>query len=164
MAAWLKIQLAHGALPDGKRLFSEKQAAEMWAPVTPMPITPLPDALKPAQPTQQAYALGWQVQDYRGHRIVQHGGGVFGSIRERSTGRFLAGVRALSAIRSALLLPLQERLKPLLQGRGWRFAGGSGVREFVLRRGRVEVPALLAGPVFARSVEAFEPRARKSVV
>ena len=80
MAAWLKIQLAHGALPDGKRLFSEKQAAEMWAPVTPMPITPLPDMLKPAQPTQQAYALGWQVQDYRGHRIIQHGGGVFGSI------------------------------------------------------------------------------------
>jgi len=80
MAAWLKIQLAHGALPDGKRLFSEQQAAEMWAPVTPMPITPLPDALKPAQPTQQAYALGWQVQDYRGHRIIQHGGGVFGSI------------------------------------------------------------------------------------
>lgn len=80
MAAWLRIQLAHGALPDGKRLFSEKQAMEMWTPVTPIPITPLPDALKPAQPTQQAYALGWQVQDYRGHRIIQHGGGVFGSI------------------------------------------------------------------------------------
>ena len=80
MAAWLKIQLAQGALPDGKRLFSAKQAAEMWAPVTPMPISELPDALKPAQPTQQAYALGWQVQDYRGHRIIQHGGGVFGSI------------------------------------------------------------------------------------
>ncbi len=80
MAAWLRIQLAHGALPDGERLFSEKQAMEMWAPVTPMPITPLPDTLKPAQPTQQAYALGWQVQDYRGHRIIQHGGGVFGSI------------------------------------------------------------------------------------
>lgn len=80
MAAWLKIQLARGALPNGKRLFSEKQAAEMWAPVTLMPITTLPDTLKPAQPKQQAYALGWQVQDYRGHRIIQHGGGVFGSI------------------------------------------------------------------------------------
>src|SRR3546814_20466554 len=64
----------------------------------------------------------------------------------------------LSAIRSALLLPLQERLKPLLQGRGWRIAGGSGVRELVLRRCRVQVPALLAGAVFARSVEAFEHR------
>ena len=80
MAAWLKIQLAHGALPNGKRLYSETQAAEMWNPVTPMAITQLPDSLKPAQPTQQSYALGWQVQDYRGHRIVQHSGGVFGSI------------------------------------------------------------------------------------
>ncbi|NYF30709.1 serine hydrolase [Sphingopyxis sp. JAI108] len=80
MAAWLKIQLAHGALPGGGRLFSEEQAKQMWTPVMPMPIAPLPEALKPAQPTQQAYALGWQVQDYRGHRIIQHGGGVFGSI------------------------------------------------------------------------------------
>ncbi|MDZ3833334.1 MAG: serine hydrolase [Sphingopyxis sp.] len=80
MAAWLKIQLAHGALPGGKRLFSETQAAEMWTPVTPIPITPLPDPLKPAQPNQKAYALGWQAQDYRGQRIIQHGGGVFGSI------------------------------------------------------------------------------------
>lgn len=80
MAAWLNIQLAHGALPGGGRLFSEEQAREMWTPVTPMPVTELPDSLKPAQPTQQAYALGWQVQDYRGHRIIQHSGGVFGSI------------------------------------------------------------------------------------
>ncbi|OHD04289.1 MAG: serine hydrolase [Sphingopyxis sp. RIFCSPHIGHO2_01_FULL_65_24] len=80
MAAWLKIQLAHGALPNGKALFSAAQAAEMWKPVTAMPITELPTALKPAQPMQQAYALGWQVQDYRGHRIIQHSGGVFGSI------------------------------------------------------------------------------------
>ncbi len=80
MAAWLKIQLAHGALPGGGRLFSAEQAKEMWTPVTPMPITPLPDSLAPAEPTYQAYALGWQVQDYRGHRIVQHSGGVFGSI------------------------------------------------------------------------------------
>lgn len=80
MATWLKIQLAHGALPGGGRLFSEQQAKEMWTPVTPMPIVDLPDSLEPAEPTYQAYALGWQVQDYRGHRIVQHSGGVFGSI------------------------------------------------------------------------------------
>lgn len=79
-AAWLKIQLAHGALPNGKRLFSEAQATEMWTPVVTMPITQLPDSLKPAQPNYQAYALGWQVQDFRGHRIVQHSGGVLGSI------------------------------------------------------------------------------------
>lgn len=80
MAAWLKIQLSHGALPQGGRLFSEEQAREMWKPVTAMPTPTLPDQLKPAQPTYQSYALGWQVQDYRGHRVISHGGGVFGSI------------------------------------------------------------------------------------
>jgi CubicO group peptidase (beta-lactamase class C family) len=80
MAAWLKIQLAQGALPDGGRLFSEAQAREMWKPVTMMPISRLPAPLTPAQPGFQAYALGWQVQDYRGHRVILHGGGVFGSI------------------------------------------------------------------------------------
>lgn len=80
MAAWLHIQLAQGALPDGKRLFSAAQAREMWKPVTPMPVSNLPDSLKLAQPTYQSYALGWQVQDYRGHRMISHGGGVFGSI------------------------------------------------------------------------------------
>ena len=80
MAAWLKVQLAQGALPDGKRLFSETQAREMWKPVTPMPLPNLPESLSAAKPTQQSYALGWQVQDYRGNRMISHGGGVFGSI------------------------------------------------------------------------------------
>lgn len=79
-AAWLKIQLAGGALPDGKPLFSKAQATEMWKPVTIMPLPQLPESLKLAQPTFQAYALGWQVQDYRGHKIISHGGGVLGSI------------------------------------------------------------------------------------
>jgi CubicO group peptidase (beta-lactamase class C family) len=79
-AAWLQIQLASGALPDGTALFSPRQAAEMWKPVTIMPTSRLPDSLKLAQPNQQGYALGWQVQDYRGHRMISHGGAVFGSI------------------------------------------------------------------------------------
>lgn len=79
-AAWLKIQLNGGALPDGKPLFSKAQHAEMWKPVTVMPVPQLPDSLKLAQPTYQSYALGWQVQDYRGHKLISHGGGVLGSI------------------------------------------------------------------------------------
>jgi len=80
MAAWLKLQLSHGALPDGRHLFSEKQALEMWKPVVTMPVSQLPPELALAQANYTAYALGWQVQDYRGHRIITHGGGVFGSI------------------------------------------------------------------------------------
>jgi CubicO group peptidase (beta-lactamase class C family) len=78
MAKWLAVQLAHGKLPGGGQLYSEAQAAEMWAPVTLQPISPKPDNLKLTQPMFYTYALGWDVQDYRGAKIIWHGGAVFG--------------------------------------------------------------------------------------
>lgn len=78
LARWLQIQLAHGATPEGGRLFSEQVGREMWKPVTPMPIAPAREGLEDMTPTYQAYALGWQVQDYKGTQIVWHAGGVFG--------------------------------------------------------------------------------------
>ena len=78
MAKWLNLQLAHGALPNGKRLYSEAQAEQMWTPVTLQPIDPRPESLKPTQPNFYTYALGWDVQDYRGTKIIWHGGAVFG--------------------------------------------------------------------------------------
>ncbi|WP_287459562.1 serine hydrolase [Sphingomonas sp.] len=78
MATWLQIQLAHGKLPQGGQLFSPAQGAEMWKPVTPMPIGEEPEALKLTQPNFLNYALGWTVSDYRGARIIQHSGAVFG--------------------------------------------------------------------------------------
>lgn len=80
LAQWLKIQLGHGALPGGGRLFSEAQAAEMWKGVTVQPITAYPGSLAPLTPNFSTYALGWEVEDYKGARIISHGGGVFGSI------------------------------------------------------------------------------------
>ncbi len=80
LAQWLKIQLDQGAIPGGGRLFSEAQAREMWEPVTPMPATRWPGELALADAKQTAYALGWTVEDYRGHRLVWHNGAVFGSI------------------------------------------------------------------------------------
>jgi len=80
LAEWLKIQLGHGALPGGGRLFSEAQAVEMWKGVTVQPITPYPGSLAPLTPKFSTYALGWEVEDYKGARIISHGGGVFGSI------------------------------------------------------------------------------------
>jgi CubicO group peptidase (beta-lactamase class C family) len=80
MARWLKIQLAHGKLPEGGQLFSEEAAREMWTPVTLPPIRPLPEPVQDAQPKFDGYALGWSVRDYRGAKIVWHSGGVFGAI------------------------------------------------------------------------------------
>ena len=79
MARWLQIQLAQGRLPEGNgRLYSEAAAAEMWKPVVIQPIAPRPEALKALEPMFYTYALGWDVQDYRGAKIVWHGGAVFG--------------------------------------------------------------------------------------
>lgn len=80
LAQWLKIQLRHGALPGGGRLFSEDAARQMWTPVTVQPIDPWPGDLAPATPQYSAYALGWEIEDYRGHRMIWHSGGVFGAI------------------------------------------------------------------------------------
>jgi CubicO group peptidase (beta-lactamase class C family) len=79
MARWLRIQLAAGKLPDGdRRLFSEAAHEEMWKPVMLQPIEARPQALKATEPLFNTYALGWDVRDYRGARIVWHGGAVFG--------------------------------------------------------------------------------------
>ncbi|MGY4395428.1 CubicO group peptidase (beta-lactamase class C family) [Sphingomonas sp. UYAg733] len=78
MARWLNLQLAGGRLPNGGRLFSEATHEEMWKPVLLQPIAPRPDYLRPTQPMFYTYALGWDVQDYHGARIVWHAGAVFG--------------------------------------------------------------------------------------
>lgn len=80
MAKWLRLQLDRGALPGGKRLFSEASAKEMWTPQVIEPITPLPGDLVSATPNFQLYALGWEVRDYAGAKIVWHSGGVFGYV------------------------------------------------------------------------------------
>ena len=80
MGQWLKLQLRHGALADGKRVFSDAASQAMWTPQTLIPIRTAPAPIALAQPQFDAYALGLEVQDYRGHTIVTHLGGVLGGI------------------------------------------------------------------------------------
>ncbi len=82
MARWMAVMLAHGALPGGGRLISEAQAAELWRPVVVVPPDEfkLPAAMKGMEPDLQDYALGWFVESYRGHIIVEHSGAVFGAL------------------------------------------------------------------------------------
>jgi CubicO group peptidase (beta-lactamase class C family) len=79
MARWLLIQLDGGRLPGGPgRLFSEAVHEQMWKPVVLEPIHALPATLKATEPMFDTYALGWDVRDYAGSKIVWHGGAVFG--------------------------------------------------------------------------------------
>ncbi len=86
MAKWLLVQLDGGRLPkgaDGKeqRLFSEARQREMWSLVTPIGIAPASvPALAPLVPNFRGYGLGWNVNDYRGKKIVSHTGGWPGQV------------------------------------------------------------------------------------
>lgn len=78
LARWLQVQLGGGAVPGGGRIWSEAQGRAMWTPVTPIPITPLPEPLAATTPNFESYALGWEVRDYHGERVVWHAGGLYG--------------------------------------------------------------------------------------
>ncbi|MEO5611453.1 MAG: serine hydrolase [Sphingomicrobium sp.] len=81
MTRWLLTQLGRGQIPGSNaRLFSAEQSQEMWTPVTLQPIDARPPEFAPTQPNFYTYALGWDVQDYRGAKILWHGGAVFGSL------------------------------------------------------------------------------------
>jgi CubicO group peptidase (beta-lactamase class C family) len=80
LARWLQIQLAKGKVPEGGRLFSEASSKEMWTPQTIEPIGPALAGLEETTPNFQQYALGWEVRDYGGAKILWHSGGVFGFV------------------------------------------------------------------------------------
>lgn len=78
-ARWVQVQLGQGALPgNGGRLYSEASAREMWTPQVPVPIRPYPQPIADITPQFSGYGFGWYVQDYRGVKVVQHSGAVFG--------------------------------------------------------------------------------------
>jgi CubicO group peptidase (beta-lactamase class C family) len=76
MARWARLQLAGGVF-EGRRLISEEALAETHTPQTAIPIDDASRRLNPGIHFS-AYAFGWQVQDYRGHKLVQHSGGIDG--------------------------------------------------------------------------------------
>jgi CubicO group peptidase (beta-lactamase class C family) len=71
MGAWLRLQLNKGEL-DGKQVVSEKALAETHRGQVIVPRRA--EVAKMTEATQQSYGLGWMISDYRGHRVVFHGG------------------------------------------------------------------------------------------
>ena len=82
LTKWVRVQLAGGAIPEsvggapGERLFSEKAQGEMWTMLTPIPVRkPTLPEFEPITPNFQGYGEGWNLADYRGHKMVSHTGG-----------------------------------------------------------------------------------------
>jgi CubicO group peptidase (beta-lactamase class C family) len=80
MALWMQVQLAHGKLANGGRLYSEAQAAALWKPEVVVPADAFSASVSELSPKFQDYALGWFIEDYRGHTIVEHTGAVLGAV------------------------------------------------------------------------------------
>ncbi len=68
---WMIMQLSQPGVYNNKRLISENQMREMHRPQI---------AYQPADPyaAQSSYGLGWQITDYKGERIISHGGATDG--------------------------------------------------------------------------------------
>jgi CubicO group peptidase (beta-lactamase class C family) len=81
MAKWMAMWEEGGKLADGSRLLSAASAHELWNPVVVVPLDAF-GAVSPllAGPSLQDYALGWFVETYHGHTIVEHDGAVFGAL------------------------------------------------------------------------------------
>ena len=56
--------------PDGSRLFSEATARQLATIVTPIPASDPPPDLLPLKANFRGYALGLDIRDYRGHKLV----------------------------------------------------------------------------------------------
>jgi len=79
-AKWIAVRLNDGVLPDGSRLYSVDASREMLRPNIIAATSNGPTAELPNRAVASTYAMGLQVQDYRGERLVTHGGGSPGGI------------------------------------------------------------------------------------
>ncbi len=80
MAKWMIVQLDSGRVAGGARLFSPRTTRELWAPVTPIIIGDPAPELAALRPNFRGYALGFDVRDYRGKKLVTHTGGLPGYV------------------------------------------------------------------------------------
>ena len=82
MARWMIVQLARGKLADGSRLFSDSTWQQLTTLVTPMPIDSVPSEFQGPKPDFYGYALGLIVRDYRGRKVLTHGGSLPGFVSQ----------------------------------------------------------------------------------
>lgn len=74
LANWVRFHLAKGTF-QGKQILKEEYAAQLYEP-----CMPTHDAFFEAPEIRPlGYALGWEVESFRGRKLVMHGGNVAGS-------------------------------------------------------------------------------------
>lgn len=80
MARWLITQLDSGRVSPDVRLFSPRTTRQLWGIVTPLSFGEPPADLAPLRMNFNGYALGLQVRDFRGVKVLTHTGGLPGFV------------------------------------------------------------------------------------
>ncbi|HEX7830622.1 MAG TPA: serine hydrolase, partial [Thermoanaerobaculia bacterium] len=76
MANWIRFQLADGTF-EGKQLLDPARLAETKSPETVIRMSEISRERNP-ETNVMSYAMGWNVQDYRGELLVAHSGSLNG--------------------------------------------------------------------------------------
>ena len=72
MATWIRLQLGRGSVDD-VTLFSDAESDQMWTPHASFTVSRAASQRTPSTHFR-GYGLGWSLSDYRGRKIVEHGG------------------------------------------------------------------------------------------
>lgn len=78
MTTWAEFLLNGFTTKDGKKLLTDKQIQQLWSLQIPAPV-----AMKnPYDTNFYGYGLGWFISDVKGHKQVQHTGGLIGTVTQ----------------------------------------------------------------------------------
>lgn len=78
MTTWAEFLLNGFTTKDGKKLVTDKQVQQLWSLQIPAPV-----AMKnPYDTNFYGYGLGWFISDVKGHKQVQHTGGLIGTVTQ----------------------------------------------------------------------------------
>lgn len=107
MARWMLVQLDSGRVAGGEPLFRPATTRELWKIVTPMNEIRPPAELAPLRTNFNGYALGFNVRDYRGRKVVTHTGGLPGFIsRVTLVPEIGLGIAVLTNMESPAMEPI----------------------------------------------------------
>jgi CubicO group peptidase (beta-lactamase class C family) len=109
MARWVQLQLMKGSVAD-KPVWSAKAADTMWTTVAPFAIQPAPAPIADITPRFSGYALGWNVRDHGGVKVISHPGGTLG---------FLAHVVLLPEKKVGFAILMNSEDSDVLQALTW---------------------------------------------
>ncbi|MDP9962191.1 serine hydrolase [Chryseobacterium lathyri] len=78
MTTWADFLLNNFTTKDGKKLVSDKNVQQLWSLQIPDRVT----LKNPYDTSFYGYGLGWFLSDVKGHKQIQHTGGLIGTVTQ----------------------------------------------------------------------------------